>query len=280
MLYSINTVMKKLLLTLFVLFSSIVSAQMSTSTVPLPTDIATIKKANVLIVAMTKKDNPPFFSGDEDNIRGLDVEIARRIGILLGVPVQFRRDAESFAEVVEQVRDGRADIAVSKLSVTGPRLQVVRFSEPYIKLRQSLVINRLWLSQNSQGREVYQVIRDFNGKISFIRNSSYDTFARINFPNATFLPEDKWDTIIDKVTRGDIAAAYRDEFEIKKISFEKPDAAITTKSITISDSVDYIAVAVNPKAIQLLSMVNYVIRNEYNNIDTKKLMDRYKAEKK
>jgi ABC-type amino acid transport substrate-binding protein len=272
--------MKKLLLLLFVLISSVVHAQLPTSTVPLPADIAAIKKANVLIVAMTKKDNPPFFSGEGDDIRGLDVEIARRIGVMLGVPVQFRRDAESFAEVVEQVRDGRADVAVSKLSVTAPRLQVVRFSDPYIKLRQSLVINRLWLSQNSQGREVYQVIREFNGKISFIRNSSYDTFARTNFPNAVFLPEDKWDVIIDKVTRGDIAAAYRDEFEIKKISFEKPDAAITTKSITISDSVDNIAVAVNPKSLQLLSIINYVIKNEYNNIDTKKLMDRYKAEKK
>ena len=272
--------MKKLLLLLFVLISSVVHAQLPTSTVPLPADIAAIKKANVLIVAMTKKDNPPFFSGEGDDIKGLDVEIARRIGVMLGVPVQFRRDAESFAEVVEQVRDGRADVAVSKLSVTAPRLQVVRFSDPYIKLRQSLVINRLWLSQNSQGREVYQVIREFNGKISFIRNSSYDTFARTNFPNAVFLPEDKWDVIIDKVTRGDIAAAYRDEFEIKKIAFEKPDAAITTKSITISDSVDNIAVAVNPKSLQLLSIINYVIKNEYNNIDTKKLMDRYKAEKK
>jgi len=272
--------MKKLFLSLFILLSSVVHAQLPTSTVPLPADIAAIKKANVLIVAMTKKDNPPFFSGEGENLHGLDVEIAQRIGVLLGVPVQFRRDAESFAEVVEQVRDGKADIAVSKLSVTGPRLQVVRFSDPYIKLRQSLVINRLWLSQNSQGKETYQVIRDFNGKISFIKNSSYDTFARINFPNAIFLPEEKWDIIIDKVTRGDIAAAYRDEFEIKKISFEKPDAAISTKTITISDSVDYIAVAVNPKAIQLLSMVNYVIKNEYNNIDTKKLMDRYKAENK
>ena len=272
--------MKKLFLTLLVLFSSIVHAQVPTSTVPLPTDIAAIKKANVLVVAMTKKDVPPFFSGEGDNIHGLDVEIAQRIGVLLGVPVQFRRDAESFAEVVEQIRDGRADIAVSKLSVTGPRLQVVRFSDPYVKLRQSLVVNRLWLSQNSQGKETYQVIRDFNGKISFVKNSSYDTFARINFPNAQFLPEEKWDVIIDKVTRGDIAAAYRDEFEIKKIAFEKPDAAISTKTITIADSSDYIAVAVNPKAIQLLSVVNYVIKNEYNNIDTKKLMDRYKAEKK
>ena len=272
--------MKKLLLTLLLLFSVVVHAQLPTSTVPLPTDIAAIKKANVLVVAMTKKDNPPFFSGEGDDIKGLDVEIARRIGVLLGVPVQFKRDAESFAEVVEQIREGKADVAVSKLSVTGPRLQVVRFSDPYIKLRQSLVINRLWLSQNSQGRETYQVIRDFNGKISFIRISSYDTFARANFPNAVFLPEDKWDVIIDKVTRGDIAAAYRDEFEIKKISFEKPEAAISTKTITISDSVDNIAIAVNPKSLQLLSIINYVIKNEYNNIDTKKLMDRYKAEKK
>ena len=92
--------MKKLLLTLLLLFSVVVHAQLPTSTVPLPPDIAAIKKANVLVVAMTKKDNPPFFSGEGDDIKGLDVEIARRIGVLLGVPVQFRRDAESFAEVV------------------------------------------------------------------------------------------------------------------------------------------------------------------------------------
>jgi ABC-type amino acid transport substrate-binding protein len=272
--------MKKLLTLLLLAFSSIVLAQLPTSTVPLPPDIAAIKKKNVLIVSMTKKDVPPFFSGDAENIRGLDVEIARRIGVLLGVPVEFRRDAESFAEVVEQVRDGRADLAVSKLSVTGPRLLTVRFSEPYIKLKQAMIINRLWLSQNSQGREVYEVLRTFNGKISFIKNSSYDTFALANFPKAVYLPEESWDTIINNVTNGKIAAGYRDEFEIKKISFEKPEAAITTKTVTISDSIDNIAVAVNNNSVQLLSVVNYVIRNEYSNIDTKKLMDRYKAEKK
>ena len=272
--------MKKLLATLMILFSSVVYAQLPTSTIPLPPDIAAIKKKNVLIVAMTKKDVPPFFSGDAENIRGLDVEIGRRIGVLLGVPVEFRRDAESFAEVVEQVRDGRADLAVSKLSITGPRLLTVRFSDPYIKLKQAMIINRLWLSQNSQGREVHEVLRTFNGKISFIKNSSYDTFARANFPKAVYMPEDSWDTIINNVTNGTIAAGYRDEFEIKKISFEKPEAAITTKTVTISDSIDNIAVAVNNNSIQLLSVVNYVIRNEYSNIDTKKLMDRYKAEKK
>ena len=271
--------MKQVLTLLILLFSALVYAQSPTSTVPLSPDIAAIKKKNVLVVAMTKKDNPPFFSGDEKNIRGLDVEIAQRIGVLLGVPVEFRRDAESFADVVEQVRSGAADVAVSKLSITGPRLLTVRFSDPYIKLKQAMIINRLWLSQNSQGREVYEVIRTFNGKISFIRNSSYDTFARANFPKAIYTPEDSWDTIVNNVTSGAIAAGYRDEFEIKKISFEKPNAAITTKTVTISDSIDNIAVAVNINSPQLLSIVNYVIKNDYSNIDTKKLMDRYKAEK-
>ena len=272
--------MKKILFNLLIVFTCATAcAQLPASTVPLPSDIAAIKKKNVLVVSMTKKDVPPFFSGEGDDIKGLDVEISRRIGVLIGVPVEFRRDAASFAEVVEQVRDGRADIAVSKLSITGPRLLTVRFSDPYIRLKQAMIINRLWLSQNSQGKEIYQVIRDFNGKVSFIKNSSYDTFARTNFPKAVYLPEDSWDTIINNVTNGKIAAGYRDEFEIKKISFEYPSAAITTKTVTISDSVDNIAVAVNVNSAHLLSIVNYVIRSEYSNIDTKKLMDRYKAEK-
>jgi ABC-type amino acid transport substrate-binding protein len=254
-------------------------AQMPDSKVPLPADIAAIKKAGKLVVAMNGPDSPPFFSGDADTLHGLDVDIARSIGKQLGVPVEFRRDAKSFAEVAEQVRDGRADIAVSKLSITGPRLQALRFSAPYVTLKQSLIINRLWLSQNAKGREPYEIVRDFNGKISFVRNSSYDTFARVNFPNAIFLPEDKWGVIIDNVTKGTIAAAYRDEFEIKKIAFEKPEAALTTKTITISDSVDQIGVAVKPSSLQLLGIANFVISSEYRDIDVKKLMNRYKENK-
>jgi len=271
--------MKKILALLLLLASSAVFAQMPNSTVPLPPDLAAIKKRNVLVIAMNHKDVIPFFSGEGEDLKGLDVDIGRRIGEYLGVPVEFRRDAQSFAEVVEQVRSGKADIAVSKLSITGPRLMTVRFSDPYIKLRQAMIINRLWLSKNSRGREPHEVLRTFDGKISFIRNSSYDTFARANFPKAQYIPNDSWDNIIKNVTDGTIAAGYRDEFEIKKISYEKPDAAITTKTITISDSVDNIAVAVNYQSTTLLSIVNFVIRSEYSNIDTKKLIDRYKIEK-
>lgn len=269
--------MKKLLLSLFLLFS-VAYAQVPTSTVPLPFDIAAIKKHNVLIVAMTKKDNPPFFSGDDTNLRGIDVDIANSIGRALKVPVQFRRDAASFAEVVEQIRDGRADMAVSKLSITEPRLETVRFSIPYLKLKQAMIVNRLWLSQNSKGREIYQVIRDFDGKLSFIKDSSYDTFARVNFPKAQYIPKEKWNDIVADVMSGRTAGAYRDEFELKKISFEQPEAALSTKTITISDKVDFIAIAVNLQSPQLQEIANHIILTEYSKLDSNTLMARYKEE--
>lgn len=269
--------MKKLLSILIFLMATNVFAQNPTSTVPLPPDIAAIKKKNALVVAMYKRDTPPFFSGTGQDIVGLDAEIARRIGDMLGVPVQFRKEAESFADAVEMVRSGAADIAVSKLSITGPRLMVVRFSVPYLKLKQAMIVNRLWISQNARGRETFEVIRDFNGRISFMRNSSYDTFARINWPRATFVPADDWNTVIKDVMSGKIAAGFRDEFEVKKIAFENPEAAISTKIVTLSDSVDNLAVAVNYQATHLLPMIDFIIRNEFGNLDNRKMMDRYKS---
>jgi ABC-type amino acid transport substrate-binding protein len=271
--------MKKLLLILTLLLTNTVAvAQLSTSGVPLPPDIAAIKKRNVLVVAMTKQDSPPFYSGDADHLQGLDIDIAKSIAHILNVPVEFRRDADSFADVAEQVRDGRADMAISKLSITPPRLQTLRFSVPYLRLKQAMIVNRLWLSKNLDGKEPYEVIRNFNGRLSFIKNSSYETFAKINFPNAEYNSEVDWGKIVEDVMSGRSAGAYRDEFEMKKISFEKPDAALSTKVITISDAVDDIAVAVNYQSPQLLAIIDYVITNQYNNINVKKLMDRYKSE--
>jgi len=260
------------------LTNTVAMAQLSTSAVPLPPDIAAIKKRNVLVVAMTKQDSPPFYSGDAEHLQGLDVDIAKSIAHILNVPVEFRRDAASFADVAEQVRDGRADIAVSKLSITPPRLQTLRFSVPYLRLKQAMIVNRLWLSKNLDGREPYEAIRNFNGRLSFIKNSSYETFAKINFPNAEYNSEVNWGKIVEDVMSGRSAGAYRDEFEMKKISFEKPDAALSTKVITISDAVDDIAVAVNYQSPQLLAIIDYVITNQYSNINVKKLMDRYKSE--
>ena len=173
-----------ILATILTLYCATVSAQ-----TVYPPEIDEIKKRGKLIVAMTAFDTPPFYGGTVDNMSGLDVEISKKIAKILGVPVSFNRDATSFAGVIDQVVAGKADMAISKLSITGPRLNVVKFSTPYVKLHQAMIVNRLWLSQNTKNGDQESAIKGFNGSISFIANSSYDTFARTSFPKALYKPE-------------------------------------------------------------------------------------------
>ena len=246
-----------------------------------PPEIAEIKKTGQLVVSMTSFDNLPFYGQSKDQeVIGLDADIARNVAQLLNVKVVFRRDATTFQDVVEQVRRGESNLAISKLSITPPRLAVVRFSDPYVKLHQALLVNRLWLSQNENGRSTPEVIRDLNGNIAFIKNTAYETFAKSNFPKAIYEPRDTWDQVLESVIKGKVAVAYRDEFEIKRISIERPESNLTTKAVTLIDSTDYIAAVVDFRSTQLLEIVNFVIKNNFNNIDVKKLINMYQKMKK
>jgi len=245
-----------------------------------PPEIAEIKKSGQLVVGMTSFDNLPFYAKYGDDVIGLDADIARKVAQILNVKVVFRRDASTFQDVVEQVKRGESNIAISKLSITPPRLIAVRFSDPYVKLHQGLLVNRLWLSGAENGRSLPKVMRNFDGGIAFIQNTAYDTFARSNFPKATFMPKENWEQVLEAVINGNAALAYRDEFEIKRISIERPESNITTKAITLTDSTDYIAAVVDFRHTQLLEIVNFVIKNDFNDIDVRKLITMYQAMQK
>jgi polar amino acid transport system substrate-binding protein len=242
-----------------------------------PPDITRIQQSGQLVVAMTEFDSLPFYGKCADQLQGIDIDIAQAVANLLEVRLVVRRDAKSFADVVEQVRDHKVDMAASKLSITGPRMAMVRFSHPYMQLKQALIVNRLWLSQHGEGRDAADVIRQFDGSIAFIANSSYSTFAKKYFPHAQPQPNTSWDHIVQGVMAGTIAAGYRDEFEIKRIAWDYPQASITTKTVTLTDSVDNLAVAVPHTDTALLAVVDFVIDNNFTGIDVRKLIHRYQS---
>jgi ABC-type amino acid transport substrate-binding protein len=269
-------VIKRSFFTRLIAFVSVAFATTIVHAQPLPADIQYIISKNVLVVGMTNFDNLPFYGTKDGEVIGLDAEIARKVAAIIGVPVKFRRDAATFQDVVDQVRRGETHIAISKLSITPPRLATVAFSEPYARLHQAVLVNRLWLSSNGDQRELSEVIRDLHGPIGFIRNTAYETFAKLNFPHAPAVPQDTWQQVLDNVMTGKTAVAYRDEFEIKRITIDRPESSITTKAVIITDSTDYIAAVVDPKSTQLLQIVNFVIKNDFNNIDVRKLVAMYK----
>ena len=149
-------------------------------------DIKAILDRGELIVAMTEGDQPPFYYvGPDGQLAGLDATLARDIASRLGVKASFNRSPKSFNEVVELVAQGGADVAISKLSRTLIRAQMVRFTKPYVTFRHAMLFNRLRLAQHTSEEALPQLLRGLKGNVGVIGQSSYEGFLGQYFPSAT-----------------------------------------------------------------------------------------------
>ncbi|MEM8810132.1 MAG: transporter substrate-binding domain-containing protein [Cyanobacteria bacterium P01_G01_bin.38] len=222
----------------------------------MPLDIQRILDRGKLVVAVLGTDNPPFFMKEANTPVGLDIKIAQGLADALKVDLEFNRSADTFNGVVDQVYQLKADIAISKLSRTLSRAQRVRFSRPYVTMRQGLLINRLQLAQQTQGNQFIKAIRNFDGKVGVIEGSSYVGFIKQKFPKATIEEYPNWNDTVEAVMRGDVQAAYRDELEVKKEILKNPDAALRLQTIALTDTKDQIAMALPWDSSHLQDFVN------------------------
>lgn len=230
-------------------------------------DIARIVKRGLLIVAMADFDTPPFFYRRDGRLQGLDVEMAHDLARALGVTASFDREAESFNEVVERVAEGRADLGLSKLSRTLARAQQVRFSTPYLRLHHALALNRLEAARLAKNRPIQSLVRDFTGSLGVIANSAFSDFARQQFPRASVRVYPDWSAVIEAVRAGEIVAAYRDEFEIKRLLNSDPQAALELRTVTLTDLEDTLSIAVGINDRVLLDVVNLFLEQRPDKLD-------------
>jgi polar amino acid transport system substrate-binding protein len=247
-----------------------------------PPDIQRILDRGKLIVSILNQDNTPFFSssptdlhGQTDQYKGLDIEMAEAIASHLGVQLELNATATTFDEAVNTVYRQEADLAISKVSRTMKRATRVRFSRPYVTMRQGLLVNRVQLAQQAEGREMVEVIRQLKGTIGVIQGSSYVGFAKQKFPQATVQEFATWSALVNAVMRGQVLAAYRDEVEIKKIVRNQPQSALQFQTIALTDTEDAIAMALPWNSEHLLGFVNQYLDMSKINYTADTLLDAY-----
>ncbi|WP_409017869.1 MULTISPECIES: substrate-binding periplasmic protein [unclassified Caballeronia] len=209
-----------------------------------------------LVVAVLSVDQPPFFEEKNGTLTGLDIDLAKDIAQKLRVKVRFNRDAKTFDEVVDLLARGQADIAVSKLSRTLTRATVISFSTPYLRLERALLLNRVKFAQLAHGRSVPEVIRNYDSTIGVVANSSYAGYVVNNFPHAQVRSFATWEDVLKALNAGEITAAYRDEFEVKRVLKVDPTASLRLRVVTLQDLEDTLAIGVNVNAPALLSFIN------------------------
>jgi polar amino acid transport system substrate-binding protein len=238
--------------------------------------IGQIQQRGELLVALLDRDIPPFFMRDaQGELYGLDVQLARGIAERLGVNVRFNRQATTFDGVVQEVIDGRADMAISKLSRTLKRAERVLFSRPYLVLHQGLLFNRVQMTRLSQGQSVQTWLRNLRGRVGVLEKTSYETFLAEKFPQATAVPLPSWDEVVEGVVKGDLLAAYRDELEVKKIIRGRPKEVIKLKTVVLKDSKDPIAMVFPLDSAHLRDWVNIYLETLHLHYSADSLLDEY-----
>ena len=219
-------------------------------------DIARIVNRGELVVAMLGVDTPPFFYTKNNELVGLEVDLAKAIAKELKVTVRFDRSAQTFNEVVAVVARQEADLGISKLSRTLARAQTISFSDPYLRLNHAFILNRVRFAEVASDLPLPTVIRGFKGSIGVITKSSFADYAVKNFPKAEIREFPSWGDVLKALEKGQVMAAYRDEFEIKRILKTDPKVSLTLRTVTFKDLEDSLGIAVGIQDPTLLAFVN------------------------
>ncbi|MDR2752874.1 MAG: ABC transporter substrate-binding protein [Oscillospiraceae bacterium] len=95
--------------------------------------------AGVLVVG-TEVGYPPFEYIDNGITTGLDIELAKEIGEILGLTVQF--EDTDFEGILDGLATKRYDVVMSAVTITPARAKKVVFSTPYIENWQSIVVRK------------------------------------------------------------------------------------------------------------------------------------------
>lgn len=243
-------------------------------------EITCIKMRGTLVVAMLNRDMPPFFMEDKDgNMVGIDVEIAQAMAQELGVKVAFNRTANTFDEVVEMVVNGQADFGISKLSLTLPRAEKVKFSNPYVPLNKAVLINRLALekARTSPDESLESLLNKPSSRIGVEADSSYVQYAKRIFPKATIVEFKSWDQdIAPKVLKGGLLAAFRDEWQVRKTMYSSPRSYFENLSIIVKEEPDPLMIIVPWNSTQLLAWANRFLEVLKVSFTSDDLMEKYK----
>ena len=99
-----------------------------------------IKENKKLVVAVSP-DYPPFefktLVDGKDQVVGSDIKLAQAIANELGVKLEVT--TMSFDNVLSSLQSGKADLAISGISVTDERKKTFDFSDPYYETQNAII---------------------------------------------------------------------------------------------------------------------------------------------
>lgn len=222
-----------------------------------PRDLPQIMEKGVLRVAMLKTDELPFFYHNEKGeFVGIDVELLALIEKELGVEIELIRTAPTFDGVVDMVAYGEADLGLSYLSITIERSKRVSYTRPYAFNYFAIAVNRVAESRARAGGDTKAFLNRSSTRMGVQMASTYEAFARRNFPEANLVGIADSGKNARAVANGEIDAAVSAKLSLEPMFKKEPKLNFTLRTITFFDEPDLMAAVVHPTSHHLLNWMN------------------------
>lgn len=228
----------------------------------LPDDLARLREAGPLRIAVLEQETPPFVFTRDGQLVGADVDLARDFAESLDLKATFVKISGGYDDLIQAVAANEADIGLSELSKTMHRAQGVFFSRPYLVSGFTLLANRLSLARMRSASEVggdpARFAELFNvpeRSIATMSGSATVEMLADLFPTATHVATATWLDSAQRVVTGEVDGALLPDSAYRTIFHANPALAykVQAQSLQIDDP---LVIAVRPGLPDLLRLVN------------------------
>ena len=221
--------------------------------------VEAIKQKGKLVVA-TSPDYAPFefqsLVDGKNQVVGADIDMAQAIADELGVKLEVT--TMSFDNVLSSLQAGKADIAISGISVTDERKKTFDFSDPYYETQNAIIVRK---DQES----TYSSLDAFKGKkVAVQKGTIEEGLAKKQLKDSTVVSLTAMGEAINEVKSGQVDAVDLEKPVAEGYVAQNPDLALASVALKVDDG-DAKAVAMAKGNDKLKEAVNKVIKKLKDN---------------
>lgn len=199
------------------------------------------------LVMVTEAGFAPYEYYENGEIVGVDIDIANEIAKSLGKKLEVKDVA--FDSIINELKSGKADIALAGMSITEERLKEVDFSNPYVESRQVVIVK--------EGSNITDLNQISNKKIAVQLGSIADLDLTEKYPNANISRQKKYLSMAEDLKRDKVDCIVMDYLPAKEIVNKNSQLKILDGYL-FSDTY---GIAVKKGNTKLVEEINKVLSN-------------------
>jgi ABC-type amino acid transport substrate-binding protein len=197
---------------------------------------------------------PPLAFEEDGEIRGVEVDLARQLGVDLKVKIRIREFP--WEGLIAALLAGEIDVIMSGMSVTPERSQVVSFTEPYLRVGQMAVIRTRDIARLATPNALFA----HAWRVGFVSGTTGALFAQQTLSLSELVGFKSVDAGVEALRAGRIDYFLHDAPTIWRLTNDPFSAEQGLLGLYTPLTEEYLAWAVRPADEELRQRLNAQIR--------------------